>query len=161
MDDPIDPPDMPLDERQRRFVQFVAKGIPLKDAARQAGYSEAYSRKTRHLMKHPGIARELSIIQKEARIALSYDVQTAMLECAAVIAFAKSKGNAMAYCKTVELRAKLSGLLIDRVEVFSADLKGALEAARNRVVMVNAPPPQPCVNPGPATDPPRGTGRGE
>ena len=138
MDDPIDPPDMPLDERQRRFVQFVAKGIPLKDAARQAGYSEAYSRKTRHLMKHPGIARELAFIQRETRIALAYDVQAAMREASQAIEFAKQHKNANAYVKGVELRAKLSGLLIDRVEVFTADLKGAIEQAQGRVLtMIN------------------------
>ena len=139
MDDPIDPPDMPLDERQRRFVQFVAKGLPLKDAARQAGYSEAYSRKTRHLMQHPGIAKELSRVQKEARTALSYDVQTSMLECAEVIAFAKAKGNAMAFCKAVELRARLSGLLIDKVEVFSCYLRSAIEQAQGRVLTILNP----------------------
>ena len=53
----------------------------------------------------------------------------------------------MAYCKATELRAKLSGLLIDRIEVVPVDLKGALEQARHRVVMVNAPPP--CAEPVP------------
>lgn len=45
-----------------------------------------------------------------------------------MIDFAKANKNAMAYFKAVEHRAKLSGLLIGRVEVGTVDLKGALEA---------------------------------
>jgi hypothetical protein len=57
-----------------------------------------------------------------------YGLVEAMQEADDVIAFAKAKGNAMAYCKEVELRAKLSGFLIDRVEIATVDLAGALEA---------------------------------
>ena len=38
-----------------------------------------------------------------------YGLVEAMQEADDVIAFAKANGNAMAYCKEVELRAKLSG----------------------------------------------------
>jgi phage terminase small subunit len=136
MDEPIDPP---LDERQRRFVAGLAKGLSVKDAARQAGYSAGYSAKTKQLMKHPGVARELKAVQQAMRTAMSYDCQAAMLECAAAIEFAKQHKNANAYVKGVELRAKLSGLLIDRVEVFTADLKGAIEQAKERVLHVINP----------------------
>jgi hypothetical protein len=63
-----------------------------------------------------------------------YDLATAMREAQAVCAFAKKHRNAMAYCKGTELRARLSGLLIDRVEVVTVDLKGALLAAERRVL---------------------------
>jgi hypothetical protein len=48
----------------------------------------------------------------------------------------------MTNVKACELRAKLSGLLIDRVEVLGVDLRGALEAAERRVIDV-APLPLP------------------
>ena len=51
------------------------------------------------------------------------------------------------------MRAKLSGLLIDRVEVATVDLKGSLEQARTRVIAaLNITPRQSCVELGPATD---------
>jgi hypothetical protein len=77
----------------------------------------------------------------------AYGLAEAMKEAEAVCDFAIKHKNAMAYCKATELRAKLSGLLIDRIEVVPVDLKGALEQARHRVVMVNAPPP--CAEPVP------------
>ena len=43
----------------------------------------------------------------------------------------------MAYCKGTELRAKLSGLLIDRVEVIPVDLVGALQRAEGRGINVS------------------------
>lgn len=39
----------------------------------------------------------------------------------------------MAYFKAVEHRAKLSGLLVERVQVSSVDITAALEAAQARV----------------------------
>lgn len=48
--------------------------------------------------------------------------------------FAFETKNANAVVKACELRAKLSGLLIERVEVFSADLRGALLEASKRVI---------------------------
>jgi hypothetical protein len=65
-----------------------------------------------------------------------YDLATAMKEADEVCAFAKLHKNAMAYMKATELRAKLSGLLVDRVEVVSVDLTGALERAERRVINV-------------------------
>ena len=62
-----------------------------------------------------------------------YDLATAMREAEDVCAFSKLHKNAMAYCKATELRAKLSGLLIDRVEIVPVDLTGALERAERRV----------------------------
>lgn len=69
-----------------------------------------------------------------------YDLATAMAEAEAVCAFAKQHKNAMAYCKGTELRAKLSGLLIDRIEVVPVDLLGALQRAEARVLDVTPLP---------------------
>ena len=61
----------------------------------------------------------------------------AMGEAKDAMDFAYKTDNASAYVKAVELRSKLSGLLIDRVEVFTMDLKGALDKAASRVVNIN------------------------
>ena len=69
------------------------------------------------------------------------------------IDLAERHKNPMAFIKGCELRAKLSGLLIDRVEVATVDLKGSLEQARTRVIdALNITPRQSCVELGPATD---------
>ena len=55
--------------------------------------------------------------------------------------FAKKHGNSMALVKAIELRSKLSGLLIDRAEVKVAvvDVRAALEEAKARVRNWNGP----------------------
>ncbi len=150
-----------LTERQRKLVQYVATGDPMQQAAKKAGFSPSYARKSSRLLKHPMIAAAVEAIRAEGRTLAAYDLSEAMKEAEDAARFARLKGNAMALVKSIELRARLSGLLIERIETVTVDLKGSLEAARNRVVMVNAPPPQPCAIPGPVTTPGRGPGRGE
>ncbi len=64
----------------------------------------------------------------------AYGLVEAMKEAEFTAAFAREHRNPMALLKATELRTKLSGLLIDRLEVVpTIDLKGALEQARNRL----------------------------
>jgi hypothetical protein len=124
-----------LNDRQRRFVEFVASGLSLAEAARHAGFSGSYARKAnRVLMKHPAIASAIARIRMEGRKLSAYGLSEAMREAEAVCAFAKLHKNAMAYCKGTELRAKLSGLLIDHVVVATVDLTGALARAETRLL---------------------------
>ncbi len=145
-----------LTERQRQLVEYVASGMSVQQAATKAGFAPSYARKSSRLLKHPGIAQAIAAIRAEGRTLAAYGLAEAMKEAEDAARFARLKGNAMALVKSIELRSRLSGLLIERIETVAVDLKGALEAARNRVVMVNALPPQPCANPGLATDPERG-----
>ena len=62
-----------------------------------------------------------------------YDLATAMKEAGDAAIFARKNGNSMANVKAAELRAKLSGLLIDRVLEVSVDLTGAIARAEQRV----------------------------
>lgn len=78
----------------------------------------------------PAVMNAVQAIQAEARRAAVYTLATAMGEANDVIVFAKAQKNSMAYCKTVELRAKLSGLLVDRREVAAVDIRGALTRRR-------------------------------
>lgn len=73
-----------------------------------------------------------------------YDLATAMAEAEAVCTFAKKHKNAMAYCKGTELRAKLSGLLIDRVEVVNVDLRGSIARAEARIINATNVTPLPA-----------------
>lgn len=122
-------------ERLRRYVDNMGRGMDSFPAAKAAGYSDSYARVAAHrLMKKPAVAQAIATIRKEGMKVAVYDLATAMREAEAVCAFAKLHKNAMAYCKGTELRAKLSGLLIDRVEVVEVDLRGSLERAEARVI---------------------------
>jgi hypothetical protein len=124
-----------LTERQRQYVQHLARGMNSRKAALAAGYSASFSRVAAHrLGKKPEVARAIAAIRTEGMLIAVYDLATAMAEAEDVCAFAKKHRNAMAYCKGTEVRSKLSGLLIDRVEVATIDLRGALEKAEIRVL---------------------------
>jgi hypothetical protein len=81
---------------------------------------------------------EAEVVQAEAalRDAAQFDLAQALRESLEVIAFAKQKGNAMAYFKAVEHRAKLCGLLVDRVQVEKVDIRAALLEAEARLVKI-------------------------
>jgi hypothetical protein len=83
----------------------------------------------------PAVAAVIESIRAAGRAAAAYALVVATRETQDVINFAKLNKNA-AYFKVVEHCAKLSGLLIDKIEVVTVDLKGALEEARSRVVDV-------------------------
>ena len=134
-----------LTKKQQQYVQLLATGMESRQAARSAGYSESFSRVAAHrLGKKPAVAGAIEEIRKKGCEMAAYGLAEAMREAEAVCAFAKKHKNAMAYCKGTELRAKLSGLLIDRIEIVPVDLKGALEAAKSRVLtMIDITPRTP------------------
>lgn len=124
-----------ISPQQLQYAEYRAQGLTQGAAALKAGYKSktgAYKAD-----KNPIVRRYLSEIQRSAAIRIGYVVATAMDEAQQGMVFARETENAAAFVKAVELRAKLSGLLIDRVEVFSMDMKGALDQARARVIQVN------------------------
>ena len=124
-----------ITEKRQRYLELLAAGKDSRAAAREVGFSRSYSEVlATRCRKNPDIAAALEAIREKGRTLAGYDLAAAMKEAVDVIDFAKKNHNSMAYCKAVELRAKLSGLLIDRVEVFTADLRGAIEKAQARVV---------------------------
>jgi hypothetical protein len=143
-----------LTERQRRYVENIARGLDSRAAARLAGFSESFSRVAAYRVgKKHEVAQAIESIRAEGRTMAVYDLATAMQEAEAVCAFAKKHRNAMAYCKGTELRAKLSGLLIDRVEIATVDLTGALERAEARFLRaINITPSPPNGGAGIVTD---------
>lgn len=107
------------------YVQNVASGMDSVQAAKAAGYRASYAKVLAARLKHhPIVVRALTEIREKGCAATAYDLVRAMTEAQAVCDFAKQHKNAMAYCKGTELRAKLSGRLIERVEVVAVDLRG-------------------------------------
>jgi phage terminase small subunit len=138
MNDPIN---NDLTDKQRRYVEGLARGLPSRDAAKAAGYSRSYAMVAAHRLKSkPAVVEALANVRREGMKMASYSLVEAMAEADAAAQFARQHKNPMAVVKAAELRAKLSGLLIDRVEVFTADLRGALDEAKLRVVNAIALP---------------------
>jgi len=126
-----------LPGKQRAFLDAYALCRNGTQAAKSVGYTDRSAPQMAKVILAKPIAQEyLSKIQASSNAIVAYDLATAMTESLEVIAYAKECKNAMAYFKAVEHRAKLSGLLIDRVQVATVDIKGALEEARTRTLEV-------------------------
>ena len=130
-----------LTDRQWRIIQRVASGQEWRAAAKAEGCKDSYARVIRKRMqKNPAVAKAIESIRAEGRRIAVYGLVEAMKEAEDAAEFAKLHKNPMANVKACELRAKLSGLLIDRVEVVEVDLTGALARAEARVLNVTATP---------------------
>jgi hypothetical protein len=132
-----------LNERQRKFVEGVATGLSVQQAAKQAAFSASYARKASRLLKNPSVRQTIEAIQGEARTVAAYSLLEAVRELDKAIAFGYAKGNPMSIAKLLEAKGRLFGLYVDRYQEVPLDLCGALEAARGRVVNIT-PPRQPC-----------------
>lgn len=119
----------PLTKHQIAYAERRAKGEGKRDP---------------RLDKLPQVQALIRDIRDRASATAAYDVSKAMVECDQACSFAYEKGNAMALVKALELKAKLAGLLIERIQVETVDLTAALNAARERaearVKLVNVPP---------------------
>ncbi|MDH4188262.1 MAG: hypothetical protein OEV08_14825 [Nitrospira sp.] len=125
----------PLNHRQEKYLEAVAGGAGTIEAAMVAGYTRSYALVAgRRLSKHPLVRAAIDSIKTDGRTVAAYTLAVAMEEAQRVIEFAKQHKNPMAYFKAVELRARLSGLLIERVHVEKVDLSAALAEARARVL---------------------------
>jgi len=125
-----------LTDRQRMYVQHLAAGMPSRAAARSAGYSDSFTKVAAfRLGKKPTVVAAIARIREEGMKMACYDLAAAMAEADEAARFARLHKNSMANVKACELRAKLSWLLIDRLELVPpVDLKGSLLAAQTRVL---------------------------
>lgn len=69
-------------------------------------------------MAHTPIVKALvAEAQKAVQAKINYGLEQAMQEAQDAIEFAKKTENANAYVKAVELRTKLNGLLVEKLDV--------------------------------------------
>jgi hypothetical protein len=108
-----------LNLKQRRFVAAYLRHGVAKQAAIEAGYAErsARSQANRLLYHSPVVKAALAKEQKKLQEKTGYSAEEGMKEAGQAMEFAKETGNANAYVKAVELRAKLNGLLIDKHDI--------------------------------------------
>lgn len=128
-----------ISPQQMRYAEYRGQGLTQTEAALKAGYASkcgAYKAE-----RNPQVVKYLAEIQRNTAVITAHTAVTAMEEAKEGMTFAKQTNNANAYVKAVELRAKLSGLLVDRVELFTADLRGALLEASKRIIHVSPSSP--------------------
>lgn len=128
-----------LSTREEVFVSSYAAGRNLVDSAIASGSKpQSAAKYANRLMKKPKIQKALDEIRAQARKNAVFTVERAMDEAQSALDFAHETGNATAYVKAVEHRAKLNGLLIERhhLKVETVDITGALNEARTRLESV-------------------------
>jgi len=128
-----------LAPRKAAFVKHYLEHGNGAQAAIAAGYSPrrtaAKSRAWVLLNRDDKVMRAVKLAQHTLADATQYDAQAAMKELETAMQFARDTNNATALARCIELRAKLTGLMIERhhVETGEGSLAEALETARARV----------------------------
>jgi hypothetical protein len=105
-----------------------------KAAMVAAGYSE--STKPYLILRRPNVAAAVAKVQAEIRAESKYDTLAAMAELDLFIQKCDRDKNPsrMAQVRAVETKARLNGLLIEKVEVSHPDIRLDLLAAQARTV---------------------------
>ena len=128
-----------LSEQQLAFVRHYTACLSAPHAARQAGYSKSYARKSSKLLKHPGIKAAIEDSQAALRESEGYGQAQAAAELDYRIRRADEDNAHTAIATMMGWKLKLYGLAADRVEVIPLDIKNAIEEARHRVLSVISP----------------------
>lgn len=137
-----------LTARQRRFVAEYQTGVDGTEAAKRAGYSPKSARYTAYhlLNENAAVMAEIKKVQEALAKAAEYNGEKCMAELNEAIAFAIEAKQPNAYVKAIETKARLAGLLRDKLEVTveqRPDVSGALAAARARALQPLAELPSP------------------
>ncbi len=109
-----------LEKCTPRQAEFVRKYLVIGNATeayKQAGYTgKAVGVRAYEVLKVPRVAAAVKAGKLDIAKATQYDAKTAMKELEDSITFAKETKNATAVAKLVELKMKLTGLLIERID---------------------------------------------
>jgi hypothetical protein len=107
-------------QRHELFAQEIAKGQSASESYKNAGYRPSRKNASRLRTKEDVAARILELQAATAKSA-HITISSICAELDAANEVAKSKGQAAAMVSASALRAKLAGLLTDRVEVTTID----------------------------------------
>ncbi|HET6807280.1 MAG TPA: terminase small subunit [Frateuria sp.] len=132
-----------LSPRQQRFIAEIQKGVPGVQAAIAAGYSVRSAKHAAYQLLHENklVRAELERVRQQLVALTEYNGERCMAECDDGIAFARRTDNANAFARLVELKARLTGLLREKVDITveRIDVTDALAAARARVDRMRPP----------------------
>lgn len=134
-----------LSPRQLAFCSHYVAGKSARDAARLAGYAAGYVRHADKITSNPKIAAEIARHRETLREKTGYDAAAAMAELDRSILFARETENANALAKLIELKMKLHGLLIERIDQrgvgnFSINISGIDDEPAPQAPAVERPP---------------------
>jgi phage terminase small subunit len=139
-----------LTTRQSRFIAALQMGIDGTSAAIAAGYSRKSARYTAYDLQNCNaqVMAELARVREEFAEKAAYNAAACMAELDDAIAFAKANKQANALVKAVELRARLAGLLVQKIDLNienRVNITGALAEAKARTA-------RPMCDPAPAIE---------
>jgi phage terminase small subunit len=123
-----------LTPRQVLAVEGKLKGMTNAEIAKHAGYPSPNSAGVA-LNRSDPVQAVIAQARKEVVAQLGYTAVEAMKEAEDAMAFAKLTENANALVKAVELRSKLQGLLVEKVDMrtssFSVNIHGIRRQGSN------------------------------
>jgi hypothetical protein len=107
-----------LNVRQQKFVSNVLHGVTASESYRRAyGCSPAAAGTSgSNSLRKPNIKAALDAARADLARSIQYDAAAAMAELDESLKFSRETKNATAYARSVELKMRLSGLLIERVD---------------------------------------------
>lgn len=124
-----------LTAKQEAFCQAVVSGMSQSDAYRKAYNAkkmkaETVQQSASRLMADRKVAARVESLRKPVAEKVQYGLEQAMLEAKEAFDIAKEKENGGAMVAAATLRAKLNGLLIERMKV-DATVKGSVAYRAN------------------------------
>lgn len=106
-----------LSARHFEYIRHRSTGKSARESARMAGYAPtAVKSAAVRLERHPLVVAELAKTQVAIRETTKYDAERAMAELDEGMELSRTTDNATAFMRAVELRSKINGLLIERVD---------------------------------------------
>ena len=103
-------------QRHERFCVHLAQGLSIAESYAAAGYSKNTGNASR-LNANESIQARVRELQAETAANAKITIESICAELAEATEVAKSKGQAQAMVSASALRAKLAGLMVERVEV--------------------------------------------
>lgn len=128
-----------LTQRQRRFIAELQKGVSGAQAAIAAGYSPRTAKHAAHQLMHDNklVMAELEKVRQNLAAATEYNGERCMADCDKGMDFAMRTDNANAFIRAVELKAKVTGVLREKIDITveRIDIADALAAAKARATV--------------------------
>jgi vacuolar-type H+-ATPase subunit F/Vma7 len=106
----------PLSNRHEAFCRFLAEGLSITESYERAGYKRNRGNSAR-LNADERIRARVAELQQEAAKKSVVTIESVCRELDEATAVAKSKGQAQAMVSAATLRAKLAGLMVEKVEI--------------------------------------------
>ena len=127
-----------LKPQHLEYVKLIQSGMPRYEAAIQAGFNEYTAQKAKiRIEGMPEVKKLIELAHVNAQLEGQYGLKEAVSEVDRAITFAYEQENPNAIAKLLEHKSKLYGLLVEKIDVKTTyiDLKGALEQAKERVLL--------------------------